>query len=515
MKRALKDDGKCVRNLRCIGNQRQNSEDGVCTSHNRNQCGGDLRNALDAAEQHNRRNDDNHRTGQIRIDAQCRLQSSGNGVGLRHVADAERCKGSENGEQNSQPLEMQTLFQIIHRAADVFTALIFFAEMHRKNDLRKFGHHTENGTDPHPKDRARTAESDCRGNTGDVARADRGCQCGHYSLKRRYTELVLFVRLRRVQNADRVFKDGTEVAKLHKTGTDCQKNTGADQESQHVRSPDNAVDETGVVGVKTEGKLHRADRVIVATGGKSYPLTGSTGDGYAWAQELGHKVTPLRASLVPLVCPGKTCPRLQGLPLKNVTLTIFENNKKLYEGFGEMLFTHFGISGPLVLSASSHMRKWDKATYRAEIDLKPALDEAVLDKRILSDFSQELNTDFRNSLGGLLPRKLIPIVVERTEIDPHQKVNAITKKQRQKLVQELKHFALDITQPGPIEDAIITSGGVSVKDIVPKTMESKKVPNLYFAGEIMDVDAYTGGFNLQIAWSTGYLAGLHAGSDRA
>ena len=259
----------------------------------------------------------------------------------------------------------------------------------------------------------------------------------------------------------------------------------------------------------------RYNKVIVATGGKSYPLTGSTGDGYAWAQELGHKVTPLRASLVPLVCPGKTCPRLQGLPLKNVTLTIFENNKKLYEGFGEMLFTHFGISGPLVLSASSHMRKWDKATYRAEIDLKPALDEAVLDKRILSDFSQELNTDFRNSLGGLLPRKLIPIVVERTEIDPHQKVNAITKKQRQKLVQELKHFALDITQPGPIEDAIITSGGVSVKDIVPKTMESKKVPNLYFAGEIMDVDAYTGGFNLQIAWSTGYLAGLHAGSDRA
>lgn len=144
------------------------------------------------------------------------------------MPNVERCKGSENGEQNSQPLEMQTFFQIIHRAADVFTALIFFAEMHRKNDLRKFGHHTENGTDPHPKDRARTAESDCRGNTGDVARADRGCQCGHYSLKRRYTELVLFVRLRRVQNADRVFKNGTEVAKLHKTGTDCQKNTGAD-----------------------------------------------------------------------------------------------------------------------------------------------------------------------------------------------------------------------------------------------------------------------------------------------
>lgn len=274
---------------------------------------------------------------------------------------------------------------------------------------------------------------------------------------------------------------------------------------------DICADASGVTGVMAGGRKHNADRVIVATGGKSYPLTGSTGDGYVWAEKLGHTVMPLRASLVPLVSPDKDCPRLQGLSLKNVSLTIFENNKKLHEGFGEMLFTHFGLSGPLVLSASSHMRKWDKASYRAEIDFKPALDEAALDKRILSDFSKELNMDFRNSLGKLLPRKLIPIVVERSGIAPHQKVNGITKKQRQALVRQLKHFEVAISEPGPIRDAIVTSGGVSVREIVPKTMESKKVSHLYFAGEIIDVDAYTGGFNLQIAWSTGYLAGYHAG----
>ncbi len=274
--------------------------------------------------------------------------------------------------------------------------------------------------------------------------------------------------------------------------------------------------ETGAVcGVIAGGRLRKADRVIVASGGRSYPLTGSTGDGYAWAEKLGHTVTPLRPSLVPLVCPGKTCPRLQGLSLKNVTLTVFENDKKLHEGFGEMLFTHFGLSGPLVLSASSHMRKWDKASYRAEIDLKPALDDAALDRRILSDFSQQPNVDFRNSLGKLLPRKLIPIIVEKSGIDPHQKVNAVTKQQRHALVHTLKHFALDISQPRPVEEAIITSGGISVREIVPKTMESKQVSGLYFAGEIIDVDAYTGGFNLQIAWSTGHLAGISAGQTGA
>ena len=271
-------------------------------------------------------------------------------------------------------------------------------------------------------------------------------------------------------------------------------------------------DETtgAVCGVTAGGRTHRADRVIIATGGKSYPLTGSTGDGYRFAQETGHTVTPLRPSLIPLVCSGTDCPRMQGLSLKNVTLTVFENNKKLFEGFGEMLFTHFGISGPLVLSASSHMRKWDKAEYRAEIDLKPALDRQTLDKRILSDFADKQNADFRNALSALLPRKIIPIVIEHAEIDPHTKVNSITKKQRGKLLAALKQFPLTITGTRPIEEAIVTSGGVSVRQVSPKTMESKQVPGLYFAGEVLDLDAYTGGFNLQIAWSTGWLAGRSA-----
>lgn len=275
------------------------------------------------------------------------------------------------------------------------------------------------------------------------------------------------------------------------------------------------LDETtgAVCGVTAGDRIHHADRVIIATGGKSYPLTGSAGDGYRFAEETGHTVTPLRPSLIPLVCSGTDCPRMQGLSLKNVTLTVFENNKKLFEGFGEMLFTHFGISGPLVLSASSHMRKWDKASYRAEIDLKPALDRQTLDKRILSDFSDKQNADFRNALSALLPRKMIPIVIEHSEIDPHTKVNSITKKQRSKLLTVLKQFPLEITGTRPIEEAIVTSGGVSVKQVSPKTMESKKVPGLYFAGEVLDLDAYTGGFNLQIAWSTGWLAGRSAAAE--
>ena len=273
-------------------------------------------------------------------------------------------------------------------------------------------------------------------------------------------------------------------------------------------------EQTGAVcGVRTEDRVYPADRVIIATGGKSYPLTGSTGDGYRFAQELGHTVTTLWPSLIPLTCSGKDCPRMQGLSLKNVTLTIFENNKKLYSGFGEMLFTHFGISGPLVLSASSHMRKWNKADYRAEIDLKPALDRPTLDKRILSDFADKQNADFRNALSALLPRKMIPIVIEHSGIDPHAKVHSITKKQRSALITALKQFSLDITGTRPIEEAIVTSGGVAVCEVSPKTMQSKKVPGLYFAGEILDVDAYTGGFNLQIAWSTGWLAGQSAAQE--
>lgn len=279
----------------------------------------------------------------------------------------------------------------------------------------------------------------------------------------------------------------------------------------HKRVTDLHTDETGAIcAVEADGQRYPVERAILATGGKSYPLTGSTGDGYALARKLGHTVTPLRPSLIPLTCEGKDCPRMQGLSLKNVTLTIYENNKKLHDGFGEMLFTHFGISGPLVLSASSHMRKWDSATYRAEIDLKPALDRPTLDKRILSDFSERQNVDFHNALSALLPRKIIPIIIEHSGIDPHAKVHSITKKQRASLVTAIKQFPLTITGTRPIEEAIVTSGGVSVREVSPKTMESKKVSGLYLAGELLDVDAYTGGFNLQIAWSTGYLAGQSA-----
>ena len=279
----------------------------------------------------------------------------------------------------------------------------------------------------------------------------------------------------------------------------------------HKRVTDLHTDESGAIcAVEADGQRYPVERAVLATGGKSYPLTGSTGDGYVLAQKLGHTVTPLRPSLIPLTCAGKDCPRMQGLSLKNVTLTIYENDKKLHDGFGEMLFTHFGISGPLVLSASSHMRKWDRASYRAEIDLKPALDRLTLDKRILSDFAERQNVDFHNALSALLPRKIIPIIIEHSGIDPHAKVHSITKKQRASLVTAIKQFPLTITGTRPIEEAIVTSGGVSVREVSPKTMESKKVSGLYLAGELLDVDAYTGGFNLQIAWSTGYLAGQSA-----
>ncbi len=279
----------------------------------------------------------------------------------------------------------------------------------------------------------------------------------------------------------------------------------------HKRVTDLHTDESGAIcAVEADGQRYPVECAVLATGGKSYPLTGSTGDGYALAQKLGHTVMPLRPSLIPLTCEGKDCPRMQGLSLKNVALTIYENNKKLHDGFGEMLFTHFGISGPLVLSASAHMRRWGSAQYRAEIDLKPALDRQTLDKRILSDFSERQNVDFHNALSALLPRKMIPIVIAHSGIDPHMKVHSITKKQRAALVTAIKQFPLTITGTRPIEEAIVTSGGVSVREVSPKTMESKKVSGLYLAGELLDVDAYTGGFNLQIAWSTGYLAGQSA-----
>ena len=268
-----------------------------------------------------------------------------------------------------------------------------------------------------------------------------------------------------------------------------------------------------VCGVRVNGKVFAADRVIVATGGASYPATGSTGDGYTFARVLGHTIIPPRPSLVPLVAEGDVCSKLMGLSLKNVRITVRENEKPIFEDFGEMLFTHFGLSGPLILSASAHMRHFGSKQYRVDIDLKPALDEKTLDKRLLSDFEAHKNSDFINALGELLPRKLIPVVVERSGIDPRVKVHSVTKAQRQALLHLLKAFPVTITGARPIAEAIITTGGVSVKQVSPKTMESKLVKGLYFAGEILDVDAYTGGFNLQIAWATGRLAGQSAAEE--
>lgn len=271
-------------------------------------------------------------------------------------------------------------------------------------------------------------------------------------------------------------------------------------------------------GVETEEGALPAEAVVLATGGVSYPATGSTGDGHRMAAALGHTVTPLTGSLVPLegvIAPGVPCGRLQGLSLRNVGLTVFENGKKRYTDFGELLFTHFGVSGPLVLSASAHMRYFDKKAYRLEIDLKPALDEGQLDRRLLADFAKYANHDFRNALDDLLPQKLIPVVVALSGVPERQKVHDLTREQRLELVRLLKHFPVELTGPRPVEDAIVTSGGVKVSEIDPNTMGSKLVKGLYFAGELIDTDAYTGGFNLQIAWATGRAAGQAAARETA
>ena len=268
-----------------------------------------------------------------------------------------------------------------------------------------------------------------------------------------------------------------------------------------------------VVGVKlTDGRVISADSVILATGGMSYPLTGSTGDGYKMAQKLGHTVTELKPSLVPLCIHEGFCTKIAGLSLKNVTLSIFETGKKkpLFSEMGEMLFTHFGISGPLVLSASSHIRYMGKKEYTAFVDLKPALSTEQLDNRILRDFAEEQNKDFANSLSKLLPKSLIPVIIKLSGIKSDKKVNQIEREERLELCKLIKALPLHITGFRPIEEAIITSGGISVKEIDPKTMQSKLVSGLFFAGEIIDVDAYTGGFNLQIAFSTGFAAGKNA-----
>ena len=268
-----------------------------------------------------------------------------------------------------------------------------------------------------------------------------------------------------------------------------------------------------VTGVLLEsGEIISADSVILATGGMSYPLTGSTGDGYKMAAEHSHTVTELKPSLVPLTVHEGFCSRLAGLSLKNVTLSVFEEGKKkpIFSELGEMLFTHFGISGPLTLSASAHMRKMGKAAYTAYIDLKPALSSEQLDSRILRDFEGEKNKDFANSLDKLLPKSIIPVIIALSGIEPSLKVNQISREMRAALIKAIKTMPLHITGFRPIEEAIITGGGISVKEINPSTMESKLVKGLYFAGEIIDADAYTGGFNLQIAFSTGFAAGKNA-----
>ena len=261
--------------------------------------------------------------------------------------------------------------------------------------------------------------------------------------------------------------------------------------------------------IDSDGRRWEGDRVVLATGGLSYPRTGSTGDGYRLAQSAGHTITPLRPSLVPLVSSDPACGELQGLSLRNVEVSLLDRGKAVYRELGEMLFTHFGLSGPLILSASAHIPQMEPDRWRIRIDLKPGLDDRQLDSRIRRDFEEFANRDFRNSLEKLLPRKLIPLIVERSGIPPFAKVNQITREQRQGLCGLLKGLEFPVDAFRPIEEAIITSGGVSTKEVNPSTMESKLVKGLFFAGELLDVDGYTGGFNLQIAFSTGRLAGMN------
>lgn len=272
------------------------------------------------------------------------------------------------------------------------------------------------------------------------------------------------------------------------------------------------VDGNGIKGVKTSQGTYKGDRVIICTGGASYPQTGSDGYGYKLAKSVGHTVVTPTPSLVPLCAEEKWCSDIMGLSLRNVEVTAFnKNNKKLYTGFGEMLFTHFGVSGPLVLSLSSHIKKDVSNGVSLKIDLKPALSEKQLDERVLRDFDKQKNKHIINALDALLPKALIPVIIELSELEPHKSVCEVTREERKRLVAQIKGLTVNINGFRPIAEAIITSGGVKTSEINSSTMESKIINGLYFAGEIIDVDGYTGGYNLQVAWSTGYLAGLNAG----
>lgn len=319
----------------------------------------------------------------------------------------------------------------------------------------------------------------------------------------------------KVERGDRVFPvsdhSSDVIAALTRAlkavGVDIRLNTMVSEIS--ISKDDSDALKGRVVGVKTsKGETLSADAVIVCTGGASYASTGSTGDGYRFAEVAGMSLVEPRPALVPLECLEEWCEELMGLSLKNVQVTILDGKKKIFQDFGEMLFTHFGVSGPLILSASSHyVKKYYGKELPLYIDLKPALTEEQLDKRVLRDFEENINRQFKNAIGGLFPSKLIPIMIRLSGIDPDKKINEISKEERQQFVRLIKNLPLTITGTRSFAEAIITQGGVKVKEVNPSTMESKVVQGLYFAGEVLDLDAVTGGFNLQIAWSTGYLAG--------
>lgn len=313
----------------------------------------------------------------------------------------------------------------------------------------------------------------------------------------------------KTERGSRVFPESDRASEIVNVLEEELKHTGVTVKTGRVSEL--LIDDGVCIGVKCDEKEYYAGSVVIATGGKSYSVTGSSGDGYEFAKSAGHKITPLVPSLVPIIAEESYCRDMMGLSLKNVTLTLYDTkeDKKIYNELGEMLFTHFGVSGPLVLSASSHIRKMERGRYKFFIDLKPGLDEKKLDLRLQRDFKENQNKDFGNVLHKLLPTKMISVIVKLSGISVEKKVNEITREERIKFGEIVKKFPITVKDFRPIDEAIITSGGVSVNEISPKTMESKLVSGLYFAGEVIDVDAYTGGFNLQIAFSTGYVAGIN------
>lgn len=314
----------------------------------------------------------------------------------------------------------------------------------------------------------------------------------------------------KVERGKRVFPVSDKASDIVNALVKAYKDAGARVIREKVLSL--VVSDGEVHGVRTSNGEYECDSVIVCTGGRSYPMTGSDGDGYKFARSVGHSISAPRPSLVPIVCEGSLCRRMQGLSLRNIGFKIVRNDdgKCVYDDFGELMFTHFGITGPVVLSASAHIPDIEGGKYRCVIDLKPALSRDELDKRIISDFSKYLNRDFINSLSDLLPLKAIPVIAELSGIDERKKVNSVTREERGALVDAIKELSLPLSHFRPIDEAIVTKGGVAVNEISPKTMESKLCRGLFFAGEVIDVDAYTGGFNLQIAFSTAVCAGENA-----